>query len=205
LLIMKWIVVLFSLSLLFFACKQKNAGGQEEYIFSPKEEEQADPNEPFYPFIDYIQTQIAYIDTTPFALEKIMYINGKMIDSGFVTKAAFKQLAQTFIDIDPNHSSIKPKYKETSIQDLTLNRIAFSITASNDSMPLQQADVLVNPDNEKVKTVVLRRRLEAGDSIVFQHLVWVDNRYLQISETINPGNKEEYVRVTKLIWDRDLE
>lgn len=190
---------------MLFACKEHNTELKEDYIFSPKEEEPQNAEEPFYPFIDYIEGQIAQIDSTPFAIEKIVYINGKTIDSGFVSKKIFKQSAKVFTEIDPNHPDIKPKYKETSIQDLTLNRIAFSITATDNSFPLQQADVLVNPDNDKVKTVVLRKRLEAGDSIIFQHLVWVDNRYLQISETISPENKMEYVRVTKLIWDRDLE
>lgn len=188
-----------------FGCKQKNT--QEHSIHPPSRtlEEQQDPNEPFYPFIDFIHAQVAYVDSTPFAIEKIVTINDKTIDSNFISKSDFKLWASEFTAIDPNHASIKPKYKETSLQDLSINRITFSINAIDPNLPLQQADVLVNPENEKVKTVILRRIWEKADSTVSQHLVWIDNRHFQISETIFPKDKEPYTRVTKVIWDRDIE
>lgn len=192
-------------SVVFFACTANNSQQEQEYVFTPPSEDSVDPNIPFYPFPDYLKNQIAYVDTTPFGIEKRTDINGKMIDSGFISKDSFKVLAKAFLQIDPNEPALKPSYTENSFTDLTTNRITFSISTKNGALPLQTADILLNADNQQVKNVVLKKQLLSPDSNVLQHLVWVDKMHFQISETITRKDKTSYTRVTRVVWDKPLE
>ncbi len=169
------------------------------------EEDTTGSNEPLYPFIDYIRGQIAYVDSTPFGIEKIVSLNGKTIDSGFISKGLFKKEARPFLEVNPNEASLKKLYKENSFSDLTIGRVTFSITAKDASLKLQQADILVNPQNDLVKNVILRKQLTYPDSTVMQTLLWTDKMQFQVSETISSKNKESYSRVTKIVWDKPLE
>lgn len=193
------------LALVLFSCSGNGGQKEPEFVFTPPIKDSADPNMPFYPFRDYIQNQIAYVDTTPFGIEKRIEINGKPTDSGFISKEAFKLMANSFLEIDPNAPDLKPNYTENSFTDLSTNRITFSISTKNSSLPLQNADVLLNADNQQVKNVYLRKLLISPDSNVLQHLVWVDKMHFQVSETITRKDQSSYTRVTRVVWDKPLE
>jgi hypothetical protein len=169
------------------------------------EEDTTGSSEPLYPYVEYIQDQIAYVDSTPFGIEKIVSINGITIDSGFIQKDIFLKEAQAFLEVNPNDSSHKKLYKETSFSDLTIDRVTFSISAKEDSLILQQADILVSPKNDAVKNVILRKQFTHPDSTVTQTLLWTDKMQFQVSENINPQHKKPYTRVTKIVWDKPLE
>lgn len=191
--------------LLLSACKGENNSPQETTIINTPPTDTADPNTPLYPFTDYIRRQVMYVDTTPFGIEKTVEINGKTISSAFLTKDDFKQMAGSFLEIDPNTTALKPQYTETSFKDLSINRITFSIETKNAGLPLQRADILLNADNQQVKNVLLRKQLISADSTVLQHLLWVDKMHFQISEIVTRKDKTEYTRVTRVVWDKPLE
>lgn len=190
---------------MLFACCSCNESAPKEGEIIVAEEDTTGSNEPLYPFIDYILAQISYVDSTPFGIEKIVSINGKIIDSGFISKELFKKEAQAFLEVNPNESSLKKLYKENSFSDLTIGRVTFTIAAKDASLKLQQADILVNPQNDLVKNVILRKQSTYPDSSVMQTLLWTDKMQFQVSETISPKNKDTYNRVTKIIWDKPLE
>jgi hypothetical protein len=193
------------LAMVFYGCSGNNGQQEKEYVFTPPAEDSVDPNIPFYPFLDYLNNQITYVDTTPFGIEKRTDINGRSNDSGFISKDSFKVLAKAFLQIDPNDAALKPNYTENSFTDLTTNRITFSISTKNAALPLQTADILLNADNQQVKNVLLKKQLLSPDSNVLQHLVWVDKMHFQISETITRKDKTSYTRVTRVVWDKPLE
>jgi hypothetical protein len=195
-----------SLLTLLAACSDTEKHSQDkDFDFMPESATTPDPDEPFYPYADYILNQLAYIDTTPFAIEKTVSIDGVLKDSSFVQKDELNRMAGQFTDIDPNHPDIKAMYRESSFQDLTINRLTFSIVAQVDSLPLQQADILLNPENQSIKNVILRKQWSRGDSSVSQHLLWVHNMHFQISEMISHNNGKNYTRVIRIVWDKPLE
>jgi hypothetical protein len=199
------IYLLPALALVLCSCSGNGGQTEQEYIFNPPTPDSVDPNIPFYPFIDYIHNQIAYVDTIPVGIEKRVEINGKVTDSGFISKEAFKRIANLFMETDPNTAALKPNYTENSFTDLTTNRITFSISTKNSSLPLQNADILLNADNQQVKNVLLKKQLISPDSNVLQYLVWVDKMHFQISETITRKDQTSYTRVTRVVWDKPLE
>lgn len=159
-------------------------------------------NEPFYPITQYIQGQIAYVDSTPLAIEKITFINGKRVDSVIIDRNAFKLLAQEFLKPDLNDKNIKPFYTENSYHDLTINSVTFNYTTTDRNQELQQADILLNPENNRVKNVIFRKSRTVGDTSYNINGLWKANMNFQLNYTIQPANEKAYTKQIKIIWDK---
>src|SRR4051812_18989142 len=71
----------------------------------------------FYPFPQYIQSQVAYVDSVPLGIEMMRFYNGIKTDSTFIDRSKFKQLAKEFLEIDPNQNNFRGNYEETSFKD----------------------------------------------------------------------------------------
>jgi hypothetical protein len=185
-------------------CKnQKQSKAEEEYVINLPEDSLG--SEPFYPYIDYLNNQLAYIKATPLSVDKKVTIDGKVISETFISREEVAELAQPFLEINPEIKDLKPFYRENSFADMSIQKLTFIITATRDDLPLLQADILVNPDNEVVKNIVLKKQFSQGDSSVMQYLLWEHKMYLQISETIQKKNGNTYTRVTKVTWDRTMQ
>lgn len=155
----------------------------------------------FYPFPQYLQDQISYVDSMPLPIWRIEKREGRLIDSGLVSKEAFKAAVLPFTRPDPNSLAWKGKYLETSFQDLSLEAVTFSITATDPDLELQQADILIHPETQRVKHVMQKRILQEGDSTVVQQLLWIHNLRCQISEIIQKADGKQYARSISYVWD----
>jgi hypothetical protein len=161
-------------------------------------------NEPFYPIAEYIQSQIAYLDSTPLAIEKHTYVNNKRIDSTTIDRNAFRQLAEEFLKPDLNDPKIKPFYTENSYQDLTINSVTFNYITTDPNQELRQADVLLNPVNNKVKNIIFRKTRMVGDTSVSINGLWKHNMNFQLNYTLNPANGNAQTKQIKVIWDKPV-
>ncbi|CAN5679541.1 hypothetical protein BH10BAC3_BH10BAC3_02720 [soil metagenome] len=184
--------------ILFSACKQhKQPSSAIQKTDSIKQEA-------LYPFPQYIQSQIAYVDSATLGIEMIVYENGTKKDSGFITREIFRQLASQFMDPDPNEKKWRSQYEETSFLDLSINTITFSITSKNEKSPLQVADILLNPDNKQVKYLVLKKREQKNSVLETTNLMWTHNMNFQISTSSISEDGKENTRVVKVIWDKPV-
>jgi hypothetical protein len=188
------------LGLLCWAC-QPAATSATEQTNRLTAEDSAKRSEPLYPFVQYLNEQIAFVDSTPFAIEKITYLDGKQIDSALIGRPEFLQLAALFCQSDVNSTTLRPLYSEESFNDLTLDNLTFSITALKPNLPLQQATILLLPETKRVKNVILQLNKTMGDSSLSQNLLWVHNQSFQISSTLYYQNQRQ-TRTTKVIWDK---
>jgi hypothetical protein len=174
----------------------------------PKEEplnnDSKDSVAPFYPFPQYLQDQISYVDTTPFAIIRIVKKDGITIDSGLVEKPAFKEATLPFASIDPNSNALKDKYEESSFQDLSLEAITFMIVARDTTLPLQEATVLLHPETKRVKRVMQKKVISAADSTITQQLLWIHNQRCQIAEIISKKDGTQYTRSISYVWDEPM-
>jgi len=159
----------------------------------------------FYPYVQYVEDQIKYVDNTPLAIEKLTYQNGKMVDSAIIGRDEFNQLASLFVETDPNQAANKPQFSEESFQDLSIDALTFSITATTPDTRLRQATVLLHPETKKVKHVLLKLEEGNADSTVSSTLLWKHKMYFQQSSTIQYSNGETAERVIKVVWDKPLE
>lgn len=160
--------------------------------------------EALYPFPQYIQSQIAYVDSVPLALEMTVQVEGVTTDSSFISREVFKRLAAEFTNPDPNERSLRPEYEESSFNDLSLNSITFSITTKNTRLPLQQADVLLNPDSKQVRYLVLKKQATTNEGLVTSSLLWRHNMNFQIVSSTVTADGKEHSKLVRVVWDKPL-
>jgi hypothetical protein len=177
----------------------------QDIVLLPTEEDTTPSNVPFYPYLQYLEDQLKYIDTTPLAIEKIVVLDGKIIDSTFSSKQELRMAVNPFTDYDPNLPANRVFYKETSFKDLTINRITFSISARKPGLNLQQVNILMDPEKQKVKNLVIKQQFETSDSSKNVHMVWTDKMHMQVSENITLKKGETYTRVTRWVWDKPID
>lgn len=189
---------LFLVYIFFISCKQNPTRVRNE------DEGELANRESLYPFPQYIQGQIAYVDTVPLGIEMVTIKNGITLDSGFISREKFKELARTFQDPDPNKKDLRSQYIETSFHDLSLNTITFSINTKNPSLPLQQADILLNPETKTVKYLLLKKMENNDTSAITTTLMWVHNMNFQISTSAINNHGKETTSVIKVTWDKPI-
>lgn len=157
-----------------------------------------------YPYPQYILSQIAYIDTVPLGIERIVQENGITTDSSYIDRKMFRELANNFLQPDPNQETLRKEYVEESFQDLTLNTITFSITTKNADLPLQQADILLNPDTKQVKYLVLKKQQSTSEGFITSTLMWRHNMNFQIVSSITGKDGKESSKLVRVVWDKPL-
>lgn len=162
-------------------------------------------SEPYYPIIDYIISQVQYIDSTPFAIEKQIFINGKRTDSTLIDRTAFKTLAEEFERPNLNLNNIKPLYTENIYNDLSMNAITFTYDTKDPNQELQQTTVLLNPSTKKVKHIIFKKIRVTGDTIVTINGLWKNNMNFQLNYTYQPKGKTIVEKQIKVIWNRPYE
>jgi hypothetical protein len=184
-------ISVFSITVCLFCCCKSPAGDKKK--------------EALYPFPQYIQSQIAYLDSAQLGIEMIVQENGVTTDSGYISREVFKKLAHEFLSPDPNEKDIRDEYSETSFNDLSLNTITFSITTKNLNLPLQQADILLSPDNKQVRYLILKKQIKTAEGIASSSLMWRHNLNFQIVTSITAPDGHERSKLIRVIWDKPTE
>ena len=193
--------LLFSIPIILASCDNKSKSGDEGR--APLVD--STDKYPLFPYPLYIAEQIAYVDSTPLGILKLVYENGKKIDSGYIDRNEFHQLAKEFSTPNLNDTMYRPHYTEKSFQDLTINSITFSITAKDAKSVVRQADILLNPDTKKIKNIIIKKHVSTTDSSETKNLLWVNNMNFQINSFVlrKDGSKTE--RTLKVIWDKPID
>jgi hypothetical protein len=186
--------------LLSEACKQKKG----EAPSATTAVRDSSSTESLYPYPQYIESQLAYLDTALLGIEMVVYENGIKIDSGFIDRGKLRQLAKEFIEPDPNRNEIRDQYIENSFNDLTLNTVTFSITSKSPKNTLQQADILLNPDTRQVKYVVIKKQTYKDGVSENKSLMWVHNMNFQINTSFVDKEGKETTKLIKVVWDKPL-
>ena len=160
--------------------------------------------QPLYPFPQYLANELAYLDSMPLVVERTVRENGVTVDSGMMDKASFKQAIAFFTSIDPNTKALRPKYEESSFNDLSIEALTFSISATDASLPLQQADVLLHPSTQQVKSVALQLQQQSPDSSITTRVLWKHHMKCQLAQTIAYTDGRSINRITEFVWDKPL-
>jgi hypothetical protein len=155
----------------------------------------------FFPVTDFIRNQVIAVDSMPYAIQQLREINGR-IDSAFVQKDFFKQMALNFIQPDFNSAELKKYYKENTFFDATINKVTFTYSTANPEMEIRQVIVYVDKENgDKVTSIYMEKQLSGGDSLVQKKMIWKMNKSFSIlSIKQKSGQPEERVNM-KLSWN----
>ena len=183
--------ILFSLILLgnlfYFSCKSK-----------AKEEPTED--KPFYPIGAFIKEQLNKLDSMPLAVFKYTY-SGDKRDSVIIEKTEARKSAEEFLQPDITDSAVKKSYTESTFMDETINLVTITYTAKDDNAEIRKANVYINPNNDKVKSIYIEKRTVANGQNVSKIILWkADQNFEIVTSAPRAGMADSTSRI-KYVWD----
>lgn len=161
--------------------------------------EKVDTNR-FFQVTQYIQTQIAEVNKTPYYIYKIDITNGKK-DSAAINTAIFNQLSTAFLKPDINDNAIKKNYIESIFHDETTKSFTISYSTLDKKLQIQDVQILLKEDGETVKRIFMRKYFNYTDSSAIEQLSWKPEESFQINRIVQkPGNSESTYETT-VVWN----
>lgn len=157
----------------------------------------------YFPVIDYLQSEIKYVDSLPVGIMKYTTQDGRT-DSGYIKPEEFHRLAQEFISPVLTKDNFEKEYKESSFFDNTTKYSSFLYSTNNGSLPIQRIDVIAKPEDivyNKVKSIYMEKFFDKGDSSFTEKLYWKAGENFLISTEIRTPSQEVITRQVKVVWN----
>lgn len=157
----------------------------------------------YFPILDYLKSEIRYVDSLPVGIMKYTTKNG-ITDSGYIKAEEFHLLAQEFLSPHLEKSIFEKEYSESSFFDNTTQYSSFLYSTTNVNLPLKRVDVLVKPEDvvyNKVKSIYMEKLIEKADSSVTQKLYWKSEQNFQITTEIRTTKSQATTSQVKVVWN----
>jgi hypothetical protein len=186
---MNKLIIAFFLAIFILSCKSK------------KEKKPEVPATNFFPVKDYINGQIAKLDTSGYTFLKIEIIDGKS-DTTPIKNSEVKQYAKDFIDLpDISAKDIKDDYEIAHLYDEELEAFAFTFTTKEDH-PVRSEHVVVEPmpnadGKNDIKSIFVDYWQPGGNSSVRKNLFWEANKSFQITTIPDSGSTKR----VRIVWN----
>ncbi len=174
-------------------------------LFSCKEEKKEE--EKIFPALSFIKSQVGAVDTSLFAIRKIIITDSAHADTIHIHRDQFRETASPFLSLpDITDKKFSGQYKEISEYDDAINRVMLITTPiKNAAHEIQRQEVVIQPDisGDKVTSIFFTTTRNTKDSAITQRLLWRTDHSFQVS-TIKqfPGQPETF-QTLKVIWGED--
>lgn len=178
--------------LLILSCKQK-----------PKEEEKK-----FISVLSLIEKQVAHIDTSLYAITRVVYSDSLHSDTAYIRREDFRSVAKEFLDIpDLSEKKVAKQYMEETRYDELLNRVIITYKPINsDDGEIKKQEIQVTPDlatGDKVNNIIINRVINNRDGFLQKDMLWqIDKSFQVVTTTRQPGQPEK-ITTTKVTWNED--
>jgi hypothetical protein len=157
----------------------------------------------YFPVRDYLESEIATIDSTPYKLVEYNIQNGKT-DSALITAPEFNRLAGSFLVPDLDSTRFESRFEENSFMDQSTNLLSFTYSTKDTSYGLRRVDVLATPDPtgaDRVKSIYLETSAFRADSLMLTKMYWNAGKSFSIIYISQPPHGEAVTRQTRVVWD----
>lgn len=188
-----YLPLLFSVIILVPSCKQKK-----------KEEDKH-----FISVVSLIKKQVEHVDTSVYNIIKTVYIDSLHIDTAYIQREQFADIAKDFLDIpDLSDKKVAKRYKEDpAVQDEMLNRVIITYTPINpDKEEVKKQELLATPvpgQEARVNNIIIIREISNRDSFLQKKMLWQLDKSFQIVTTSQKPGKPEVTSTTKVTWNED--
>lgn len=173
------------------------------FSFSCKEKQQTN-QEPFFPVLSFIQSQVADIDTSLYHIRKLTLVDTLKSDTISISREHFRDEARDFLDLpDLSSTKYRDRFKEEKMFDETMNRVLLTYTpVSPDKEEIQKQEVLIKPNlsRDEVTSVIINRVFSSKDSAVQKLLLWKVGEGFQVTTTKQLKGQPETTQTVKVIW-----
>ena len=157
----------------------------------------------YFPVLDFIKSEISYVDSLPVGIMKYTTENGKT-DSGYIKVPEFHQLAQEFISPALQEELFEKEFSETSFFDNTTQYSNFLYSTANRNLNLHRVDVLSKPEDvvyNKVQSIYMEKSFLQGDSTIIQKMYWKTGQNFLINTEITTSKADVITRQVKVVWN----
>ena len=172
------------------------------FLIGCKQKEEKKTDADYFPATSYINSQIAYVDTSVFPIMKIVQ-RDTLFDTVFIKREDFKKEAADFLALpDISSEKLRTKYSESKQFDEALQRITFAYSPLDEDQPIQQEVVVVKPDPniDKVETIFIDWFQANDDSTVQKKMTWQANKYFRIITLTQKKGQPERKERTEVHW-----
>lgn len=168
----------------FFISSCKNGNANKELIYSSFQTSTNDTNT-FYNTKGFFISEMKEVKETPYFMYTTIITNGKRTDSFPIKFDQFALLAKQFVDIDITTPDLKRYYQENVYRDLTTKTVNFNYKTSNKQLEVQNIDVLIEEETNKVVYIFIRTLKNYPDSAVSKQLNWNKDKSFLINKSVS--------------------
>lgn len=175
------------------ACKQKEKKEEKKFIS----------------ILSLIKKQVAHVDTSLYPIMKIVYTDSLHIDTTYIPREQFAEVAKEFLDIpDLSDKKVAKRYQESpAIHDELLNRVIITYTPVNpEKEEIIKQELLATPipgADAKVNNIIIIREISTRDSFLKKKMLWQMDKSFQVITTSQKPGKPEVTTTTKVTWNED--
>jgi hypothetical protein len=155
----------------------------------------------FFSIKDFFLAEIKDVEATPYFIIQIHTKANGSKDSTSFKKEAFANFAQQFIACDVNTSSVKNQYIESAFKDNSTNSITLNYSTLNNELPIQNIDVLLNEETNKVTRIFIRKSVTNTDYSTTILYSWKANKSCMITTSIVKKNGTKYTEQQFVNWN----
>src|SRR5688572_14338816 len=136
--------------------------------------------------VSLIRQQVAHVDTSLYPIIKIEYIDSSKIDTTFIPREKFAEVAKDFLEApDLSDEKVAAQYiEEPAVHDQVLNRVILSyIPVDPDKQEFKRQELLATPvpgQDAKINNIIILREINNRDSFLQKKMLWQMDKSFQI-------------------------
>ncbi len=157
----------------------------------------------YLPVVDFIKGEIRNVDSFFAGIKKFNIVDGKMIDSTFITPEEFHKLAAEFVTNDLSKEYLEQHYEENSFLDQATQAVTFTYSALDHQLPIKRIDLLTADVNgvDKMKSLFVEKITSSGDTTTIKRLLWKAGKNFNLITQRSVGQLQPQVSQVKVVWD----
>jgi len=190
---MNRIIIVLFISCSIVACKSK------------KEEKPEVPAANFFPVKDYLNGQVAKLDTADYSFLKIETTGGRS-DTTIIKNTEVRQYAKEFLNIpDISSKELKDDYEITHLYDEDLEAFAFTFTTKEDH-PVKSEHVVLDPmpnaeGKNDIRSIFIDMWQNANNASIRKSMLWEANKSFQVTTTTEAPGQTESTKRIRIVWN----
>ncbi|HPG11658.1 MAG TPA: hypothetical protein PLU37_09025 [Chitinophagaceae bacterium] len=168
-----------------------------------------EPEKKFISLVSLIESQVAHVDTSLYAIIKIVSTDSTHHDTTFIRREDFRKEASEFLDIpDLSNPKIAKRYKEEPARyDELMGRVIISYSAIDPGKEeFKNQELLVTPNlasGDKINNIITTRVISNKDSFVQKNMLWRMDKSFQVTTILQKPGGFEKVTTSRVVWNDD--
>lgn len=175
-------------------------------LFACKPKKSEDKSESFFPVLSFLQSQVANIDTSLYAIKKIVYTDSIHSDTSWVNREEFRGLAKDFLAIpDISDKKHRKLISEEKLYDESLNRVILSYKPIKpENTEIQKLEILITPDvamGDKVSSIIIDQVVADKNGSLQKKMLWRVDQSFQVTTISQKPGEPEIISTLKVTWN----